>query len=61
MEICPVTQHVEQFCKQGCQQVYRIIASLEQGEELREVRTLAPKERRLLLTELKSIMQVYQL
>jgi len=61
MKNCPVSQHVEQFCQQGCQKVYRVIAGLEQGEKLQEVDNLAPKERRLLLNELKSIMQVYQL
>lgn len=50
---------IEALCQKGCRQVRRDIAALEAGAELPETRGLTPRERRLLLAELKQIMAVY--
>jgi len=54
-----IEECLERLCQKGCAQVWRDISALEQGEPLPEAAGLSVNERRQLLTELKSIMQVY--
>ncbi len=50
---------LENICQQGCQQVRRIIAALDTGDEIPETHGLNQSERAALLAELKQIMAVY--
>lgn len=50
---------VEALCQQGCDRVRGIIATLERGGDLPEIRDLSQSERHALHAELVSIMAVY--
>lgn len=50
---------LEALCAKGCRRVRQDIAALEAGADLPEVSALSPKQRDLLLVELKEIMAVY--
>ncbi|PQJ95799.1 hypothetical protein CXB77_15210 [Chromatium okenii] len=50
---------LESICQHGCQQVRRIIAALENGDEVPETHGLNQAERAALLAELQQIMAVY--
>ena len=50
---------VEALCESGCQNVNTIIERLESNDYPGEVDTLNEQERMMVLTELKSIMAVY--
>lgn len=50
---------VESICARGCQQVHADIARLEHGGDLPETQGLGPRERALILAELKAVMAVY--
>jgi len=53
-------QHcVEQLCAEGCQSVRRDIARLEQGKEIPLIEDLKAEEKQQVLSELKTIMAVY--
>jgi hypothetical protein len=54
-----IEECLERLCQKGCGQVWRDISALEKGESLPEAAGLSVSERRQLLAELKSIMQVY--
>ena len=51
---------VEQLCQQGCDKVYEYIDALQAGRQLPGIGPLSPAERRSVLTELRSIMAVYE-
>ena len=51
---------VEQLCLKGCRLVWDDIALLEQGVDLPETAGLNQQERTQVLSELKSIMAVYE-
>jgi hypothetical protein len=55
----PVDNHVEQICEMGCDNVNRVIALIEQGQVPEELANLPIEYRQTLMTELKSIMAVY--
>lgn len=50
---------LEAICQRGCQQVWSVIATLEQGGELPETHDLDAAERDWLLAELSTVMAVY--
>ncbi len=54
-----IEKSVEAICAKGCQQVYLAIQALESGDKTGEVESLSQHERRQVLNELKSIMNVY--
>jgi hypothetical protein len=57
--VYPVDSHVEQICEMGCDNVNRIIALIEQGQVPEELANLPIEYHQTLMTELKSIMAVY--
>ncbi len=50
---------VEAVCHKGCKRVWDDIEALEQGGDLPETRSLNDVERKAVLEELKTIMEVY--
>lgn len=50
---------VELLSRQGCAEVRRIIAALEDGAGFAELAGLSGQEREAVLRELKSVMAVY--
>ena len=50
---------IESLCRKGCSSVRHDIADLEQGRSLPETRDLTAEEALAVLSELKSIMEVY--
>lgn len=59
MDQSKIDDCLEQFSARGCDEVYKIIQHLENGEILEELRALTQHEQVAILTELKSIMSVY--
>lgn len=55
-----IHQCVETLSQKGCAEVTRIIAALERGETVADMVELTADEKLATLTELKSIMAVYQ-
>jgi len=55
----PVDSHVTQICEMGCDNVNRVIALIEQGQVPDELANLPVEYHQALVTELKSIMAVY--
>jgi hypothetical protein len=54
-------QHcVEQVCQKGCTDVLEMICALEQRQAVTETLDLSSDEVRVVLSELKSIMAIYQ-
>lgn len=51
---------IEAICHKGCRQVWGEIDALERGEELPETQGLDREEKAIVLSELKTIMAVYQ-
>ncbi len=51
---------VDAVCERGCEATNEIIAELEAGKTPREMGAINSQESRLILKELKGIMQVYQ-
>lgn len=51
---------VEQLCNEGCKQVNVYIQQIESGEFPEIMQNLDGEQRRKVLTELKSIMAVYE-
>lgn len=54
-----VESAIEELCSQGCDEVNATIRKLEQKQHVAEVMQLNPKDKQEVLTELKSIMSVY--
>lgn len=52
---------VAQICDLGCTRIRQLIESMETGVAIRETRTLNTAECQVVLTELKSIMAIYDL
>ena len=52
-------QIIEKLCGNGCRRVRDIIREIETGQKQKEMADLTADETRLVLTELKSIMDVY--
>lgn len=50
---------IDSICRQGCQQVRQFIKQLRQGHVDERTESLNNRERKLVLTELESIMAVY--
>ncbi|MGD8308773.1 MAG: hypothetical protein PVG98_04970 [Chromatiales bacterium] len=50
---------IESLCQKGCNAVREDIAALEQGRSLPETRGLTSEEALAVLSELRSIMEVY--
>lgn len=50
---------VERICDKGCKSVWTYIRRLESGENLPETAMLDEQERRAVISELKSVMAVY--
>ena len=50
---------VESICELGCERVNEIIDTLESGLSVNETSGLEASDRRLVLSELKAIMAVY--
>ena len=59
LEESRVEARIEALCQKGCRQVRRDLAALEAGAALPETQGLSPRERALLIAELKQIMAVY--
>jgi hypothetical protein len=55
-----VVQAVEDICSTGCISVKAIILTLEQGNPVESVNNFTAEELNILLSELKSIMAVYE-
>lgn len=55
-----IDECVEKLCQKGCSQVWGDIDTLENGESLPETQDLNPSERGRVLSELKTVMAVYQ-
>ena len=51
---------VDAICERGCEATNEIIAELEAGNTPSEMAAIDNQESRLVLQELKGIMQVYQ-
>lgn len=60
MDQTKIQQCVETLSLKGCEEVTRIIAALERGEQVADTLELTADERLATLNELKSIMAVYQ-
>jgi len=60
MDQSRITHCIEVLCQKGCKEVSQVILALERGEPMAEVQELNESERQAVLTELKSIMSVYQ-
>ena len=60
MDQTRINQCVETLSMKGCAEVTRIIAALERGETVTEMVELTADEKYATLTELKSIMAIYQ-
>ncbi len=54
-----VEQCIEAICHKGCRRVWGEIDALERGEEVPEARGLRWDEKAFVLSELKTIMAVY--
>ena len=54
-----VAKAVEDICADGCIRVSEIIIELEQGSNIQHTQELTAEETVAVLTELKSIMAVY--
>lgn len=50
---------IERICALGCQQVNECIDQLKNGRDPQHTRNLTPEDKRRVLTELISIMAVY--
>ncbi|HGG60728.1 MAG TPA: hypothetical protein ENK26_12575 [Gammaproteobacteria bacterium] len=55
----PVETAVEDLCRQGCAEVYRTIHRLEKRQPVDALAHLSRFEQKQVLSELKSIMAVY--
>lgn len=58
--LSPVDHAVEALCHKGSRNVLRDIVALEKGEVLPEIANLDPRDRALVLQELKAVMALYQ-
>ncbi len=54
-----VESAIEELCSRGCDEVNATIRKLEEKQHVAEVTQLNPKDQQQVLTELKSIMSVY--
>ena len=54
-----INQRIEAVCEAGCEAVRASIATLESGHQVALTDDLNAEECRLVLTELKTIMSVY--
>ena len=54
-----INQRIEAVCEAGCDDVRASIQTLESGNKVALTDDLSPEECRRVLTELKSIMSVY--
>jgi hypothetical protein len=54
-----IEECVEALCNEGCNKVYGYIRALEKGEEFPQVAHFSMEDRRMVLTQLVSIMYVY--
>jgi hypothetical protein len=54
-----IEKTIDSVCMRGCDAVNAIIRALEQGQTRSEFAALGEDQRRLLLAELRSIMNVY--
>lgn len=54
-----IDETVEVICQKGCQTVRDDLAILKRGKKLAEIEHLNHEERKVVYTELKSIMAVY--
>lgn len=50
---------VEKICHQGCKTVYQCIDKMEKSEDFAEISELDEAQRKIVLKELKDIMDVY--
>lgn len=55
-----IDECIEKLCQKGCSQVWGDIDTLENGGSLPETQNLDASERRRVLSELKTVMAVYQ-
>ncbi|MCB1802224.1 MAG: hypothetical protein KDI82_11100 [Gammaproteobacteria bacterium] len=55
-----VEQCVELLCHKGCRKVWSDIDALEAGKTLPETANLNPAEVKAVISELKSVMAVYE-
>jgi len=55
-----VDDYVLQICELGCTHVYRVIELIEQGQHQDDLSDISTEHLPALLTELKSIMAVYE-
>ena len=56
-----IERYVSQIGELGCARIREIIQALQHGDSLPEIRGLDQAESRVVLTELQSIMAVYDL
>jgi DNA-directed RNA polymerase subunit H (RpoH/RPB5) len=54
-----VNQCIESLCTCGCESVHAVITALEQGVYIPETAGLSQEEKKAVLNELKSVMEVY--
>ncbi|MDP2830419.1 MAG: hypothetical protein Q8O37_17675 [Sulfuricellaceae bacterium] len=59
MDQSKIDDCLEQFSARGCDEVNKIIQHLESGALLEDMHAMTSNERHAVLTELKSIMNVY--
>lgn len=55
-----VEQCVENLCRKGCRAVWSDIDALQSGRPIPEVKGLSSSEIKAVVTELKSVMSVYE-
>jgi hypothetical protein len=54
-----IDEVLEAVCRRGCRYVLDLIARAERGQVPADMASLSPPDRRLVLSELKSVMAVY--
>ena len=54
-----VNRCIEALCACGCEGVHAVITALEQGLYIQETAGLSQEEKKAVLNELKSVMEVY--
>lgn len=55
-----VVNALEHVCKLGCRRVHEVIHDLESGHAPKEINDLGVHDRKLVLNELKKIMDIYK-
>ncbi len=55
-----IVNALEQVCKLGCRRVHEIINDMESGYAPKEIDELGDRDRKVVLDELKKIMDIYK-